>query len=115
MRSAVREVNLEHGMPTVEQALRRLTGELYTTRRMGCAVLKLIHGYGSSGKGGKIRVAVRRELEKQKSLNQVKEVIPGEKFSIFESATLSAFSKAPELRRDRDLDRYNNGVTYVVL
>jgi hypothetical protein len=115
MRSTVRIVNLETGMPTVEQALHRLSGELYTSRRMGCTAVKLIHGYGSSGKGGKIRLAVRRELEGQALRNQIKGYIPGEKFSIFESATLSAFSAAPDLRKDADLDRYNNGITFVLL
>lgn len=115
MKQAVRVVNLETGMPTVEQALRRLSGELYTSRRMGCAAVKLIHGYGSSGKGGKIRVAIRRELEGQLLRSQIKGYIPGEKFSIFESTTLKAFSAAPDLRKDQDLDRYNNGVTFVIL
>lgn len=110
-----RIVNLEQGMPTVELGLRRLTSELYTSRRMGCPAVKLIHGYGSSGKGGKLRLAVRRELEKMKKAGQVKSVIYGEKFTIFETATLTAFSAAPDLRRDPDLERYNNGITIVIL
>lgn len=114
MKHHLRIVDLEHGMPTVELGLRRLTSELYTSRRMGCTAVKLIHGYGSSGKGGKLRIAVRRELEGMKKRGQIKSVIPGEKFTIFETETLSAFSAAPELRRDPDLERYNNGVTFVI-
>lgn len=102
-------------MPTVALGLRRLTSELYTSRRMGCTAVKLIHGYGSSGKGGKLRLAVRRELESMKKRGQLRDFIPGEKFTIFETATLSAFSAAPDLRRDPDLERYNNGVTIVIL
>ncbi len=115
MKQTIRVVNLEAGMPTVDQALRRLSGELYTSRRMGCRAVKLIHGYGSSGKGGKIRVAIRRELGGQKLRGQIKDFIPGEDFSIFNSATLQAFSLAEDLRNDKDLDRYNNGVTFVLL
>lgn len=114
MRRTVREVNLELGMPTVAAALARMDNELQFSRRSGYRVVKLIHGYGSSGKGGKIRVSVRRELQRRKQQGQLKEVIFGEQFSIFETATLSALSVAPDLRKDRDLNRYNNGVTFLV-
>jgi len=46
--SELREVNLEHGMPTVQTALSQLALELRRTRSMGCTGLKIIHGYGSS-------------------------------------------------------------------
>ena len=39
----------------------------------------------------------------------------GEQFSIFEEATRQAFARCEELRRDHDLDRYNNGVTFILL
>ena len=50
-----RELNLELGWPTVDQALRRLDAELEAARKMNTPLMKLIHGYGSSGKGGRIR------------------------------------------------------------
>jgi hypothetical protein len=49
-----RIVNLEKGMPLVEQALARLATELEQARLERCRLLTLIHGYGSSGRGGKI-------------------------------------------------------------
>lgn len=64
--SELREVNLEHGMPTVQTALSQLALELRRTRSMGCTGLKIIHGYGSSGKGGKIRVQARSRLARMK-------------------------------------------------
>lgn len=111
----LREINLELGQPTVTEALLRMDRELATTKKVGCTVLKLIHGYGSSGKGGKIRTAVRRDLTKRKGNGTIRNWIPGEKFSIFESATLDAFNCCDELRTDTDLNRYNTGVTIVVL
>ena len=47
----LREVNLELGMPTADAAVRRLTYELNHSRVTGAAVLKIIHGYGSTGAG----------------------------------------------------------------
>ena len=113
--SKLREVNLEAGKPIVDQAMKRLTFEIHHTRGMGCTVLKIIHGYGSSGTGGKIRTASRKYLTQLKSKGAIQDVIPGEAFSIFEEATRRAFSRCDDLRRDSDLDCYNNGVTFIVL
>lgn len=115
MNGKLRQVNLEQGMPVVAQALRRLESELMMSKRMNCAVVKLIHGYGSSGTGGKIRTAVRRELAVRKARGEITDFIAGEEFSIFHEGTRRALTRCELLRADRDLDRYNNGVTYIVL
>jgi len=115
MASTLREVNLELGKPYVDEAIRRLTFELKQSARMGVRVLKIIHGYGSSGTGGRIRVEARQYLERLKKRGEIRGYIPGEKFSIFEEETRAAFLQCNELRQDRDLERHNNGVTFIVL
>lgn len=110
--SSLREVDLEAGMPYADQAIQRLTLEICQSRKMGC---KIIHGYGSSGKGGKIRTESRRYLTRLKEHGEIVNFLPGEKFSIFEDATRQAFARCDDLRRDANLDRYNNGVTFIVL
>ncbi|MBP3312246.1 MAG: hypothetical protein J6L72_08445 [Butyricicoccus sp.] len=110
-----RIINLEDGMPTVADAMTALGREIRLAKRHGLAAVKLIHGFGSTGKGGKIRVAARRELEALQKRGYVKGVIPGEKLSIFDEDTRRAFARCPELRRDPDLERHNNGVTIVLL
>lgn len=82
---------------------------------MGSGALKLIHGYGSSGVGGKIRVEVRQYLERQLRLKKIKLYECGEDFSIFSANTRALLSAYPELRKDSDLERHNNGVTFVIL
>ena len=109
------EVNLELGMPFADQAIKRLTFEIHHSRAMGCTVLKIIHGYGSSGKGGKIRTESRKYLTRLKRQGEIRDFVKGEQFSIFEEATRQAFARCEELRRDHDLDRYNNGVTFILL
>ena len=49
-------------MPTVEQARARLIGELQIARKDGVKVIKFIHGYGSSGVGGDLRIALQATL-----------------------------------------------------
>ncbi len=115
MPSTLREVNLEVGMPIVDVAIKRLTFELNQSVRLGVKVLKIIHGYGSSGSGGRIRVESRRYLDRLQKRGEIKSFIPGEKFSIFEEDTRAALNLCGDLRCDRDLDRHNNGVTFIVL
>ena len=49
----VKEVNLERGFPTVDMAIREMISQLGTYKRLGYRAIILIHGYGSTGTGGK--------------------------------------------------------------
>lgn len=111
----LRKINLEIGMPFVEEAMKRLTFEIKQSQRMGATVLKIIHGYGSSGTGGKIRIEARKYLARLKDRQEILSYIPGEAFSIFEEDTRQAFLLCDELRKDHDLERHNNGVTFILL
>ena len=111
----LKEVNIKADMPTASDAVKRVTYNLRNGKALGCAAIKFVHGYGSTGHGGRIRTEVRRYLTEQKRCGLIRDFIPGEEFSIFDPATLAAFAACDELRRDTDLERHNNGVTIVVL
>lgn len=115
MKAITRELNLELGRPTADEALRRLEAELEAARHMNTPLLKLIHGYGSSGKGGRIRTASRKYLLAQQEKGRIAAVVPGERFTIFDETTRRALQKYPHLRQDRDLERENMGVTFIFL
>lgn len=108
-------VNLKDGWPTCPQALARLTTELHRARHDRIALLKIIHGYGSSGEGGAIRDAVQAELTRLAQEGQIRAFIPGEDWRISNEATWTALSKHRELKRDRDLGRANRGISIVLL
>lgn len=108
-------LDLEAGMPLVEHALKRMHFQLETHRKVGVVAVKLIHGYGSSGTGGKIRTAVRKELADMKAAGKVRDYVIGEEFSIFSPVTRSILVACPEVRGDRDMERHNNGITVVWL
>ena len=111
----LKEVDIKSDRPTVDDAIRRTTYNIKNARAFGVSAIKLIHGYGSTGKGGAIRVEVRRYLERQKRGGFIKDYVPGEDFSIFSEATRKAFLVCGDLRRDSDIERHNNGITIVVL
>jgi len=110
-----RIINLERGLPTVEQALHRLDMELESCRLQGYRILTLIHGYGSSGKGGAIRKAVRRQLRYYQEQGQVNSVLAGEEFSTRTGPGRQLLRRFPVLTHHSDLNRANPGVTLVVL
>ena len=105
-------VNLEAGMPTVDMARTHLNMTLRSAKANRVKVLKLIHGYGSSGKGGAIRADVLAQLAQKKRAGQIKEFVRGEDFSPFDSAIIDA---CPSLSRDIDYSRANHGITMVLL
>lgn len=107
-------LNLEAGLPTVEEARQHLITELRRLKQSGVLALKIIHGYGSSGKGGALRGALRTSLLRRKKEGLVARVIFGEKWNIFEKNTRYAIEHCPELRHDRDLNRSNEGITLVL-
>ncbi|MGD9948611.1 MAG: Smr/MutS family protein [Desulfobulbus sp.] len=110
-----RQINLERGKPLVQQALDRLESELVTSRSLGCKVLTLIHGYGSSGIGGAIKEAVLRQLQFLQYQDRIKNMIPGEHFEGRSGRGRQLLRQYPFLADHRDLNRANPGITLVIL
>ena len=108
-------IDLEAGMPLVEHAIKRMHFQLETHRKVGVTVVKLIHGYGSSGTGGRIRTAVRKELAAMKAAGKIRDYVIGEEFSIFGPVTRRILVACSPVRADRDLEHHNNGITVVWL
>ena len=115
MPGTLKEINIKSDMPTADDAIKRITYHLHNSKKLGIKALKIIHGYGSTGTGGKIKVRARKYLSDQKKRGIIKNFIPGEDFSIFDEATRSAFAVCGDLRGDPDLERHNNGMTIVLL
>ena len=59
-------LNIEAGLPTVEEARSILLAELKQAKQSGVKAIKVIHGYGSTGKGGALRGGLRTSLLRRK-------------------------------------------------
>ena len=112
-RERVIRSNLEAGLPTVDQALERLERDLREARSCGAKLVRIIHGYGSSGRGGKIRDAVRRELGRKLARGEVKDVTPGENYSSTTNAGRDLLARFKELKTTERSDNSNHGLTIV--
>ncbi|MBA3912992.1 MAG: Smr/MutS family protein [Acidobacteriales bacterium] len=115
MPKAPQSVNLEEGLPSREQAYAKLDAALEQARKNGVRVLKVIHGYGSTGKGGVLRFAVRGYLRRRKDKREIAIFVSGEDWSKFEERSRELLARAPELASDQDLGRKNKGITLVLL
>lgn len=113
--SAIRTYNVEAGLPVLDEARRLVMGEIKRARREGIRVLKVIHGYGSSGKGGALCVGLRKSFGLRRKEGVIKEFIAGEDFSIFNDTVLALLEAVPEVRGDPDLNATNEGITVLWL
>lgn len=108
-------IDLEAGRPTRHEALLRLAHELHKARRAHIEVVKLIHGYGSSGVGGVLRVALWSELRQMKERGEIRAFCHGEDWRISNEIAWEILKRFPELKKDSDLGRGNKGITIVLL
>ena len=69
------KVDLERDAPLVEEALDHLTRAVRAGAAAGLRALIVVHGYGSSGKGGRIGRAVREGLENNHWADRIDEFI----------------------------------------
>lgn len=95
----IKVVNLEEGMPTVEQARLRMQFELQEARKEGYKAVKLIHGYGSSGAGGALRMELQTDLRKAVVDGTLRALIPGENWRSSDSGAWELLRRFPEWKK----------------
>ena len=108
----VKEVNIERGNPTVDVAMRKLVNELSTAKGAGYKAVILVHGYGSSGVGGAIKVAAKGKLKEGSLVGVVKDTVGGEAWINSKKDFMGVCNQL------KDFDRYiegNQGLTVVLL
>ena len=108
-------VNLEAGMPIVRDALTVLDMKIREARQQGYQVIKVIHGWGSSGQGGRIKAALPSHLDQCRKQRIIKGYLPGEKYSNTTPRGRHLISKYPELDATIRSDRRNPGITIIEL
>ncbi len=110
--SKVQQINLERGLPTVEEAISRMKNGLTTAKMSGCKAAIIIHGYGSTGIGGAIKPAVSKNLSQPGLVGIVKEWVAGENWHQKKTIFLT---QCPTLKEhNRHIDG-NYGITVVLL
>ena len=110
------ELNIKEDGPSVEEALERLTDYLRKSLEVGIKAIVLIHGYGSSGEGGRIKWAIHDALENNRYSDRVDEFHFGEDVAFSSEAYHALLKRRPGLKRY--LKRFkegNAGMTVLLL
>ncbi len=113
--SAYRVFNLKASLPTLDEARRQMMAEIHRAKQEHVRVLKVIHGYGSSGKGGTLGEGLGKSFALRRKEGVIKDFVPGCNFSIFNPVVLALMEVVPELRADPDLEQTNLGITLLWL
>ena len=108
----VKQINLERGGPTVETAVRNMINELATAKRTGYRAVILIHGYGSSGAGGAIKIAVKQKLKERSLSGVVRDFAGGEDWANRKREFIDICTQLRDFGPDVE---GNKGVTVVLL
>ena len=111
----IKTVNLKSDMPSVQEALQRLERELSVARQEKRKLLKVIHGYGSTGAGGDIRIAVQKSLRELADAGRIQGCIFGENWSKADETVWRLLQTQAELKNDEHLGRRNLGITIILL
>jgi len=106
--------NLESGMPSLADATRSMAQFINESKHTQHRVVKIIHGYGSSGVGGKLRVGLRQDLAARSRSGKIKGFIAGERFGKYEE-TQPYINQYAQLAVDPDFGRGNAGITVIIL
>lgn len=111
----MRTVNLKRGLPTVEEAIHRMERELRSAKLDRVKLIRIIHGYGSTGSGGKIKDRISKRLPSLLQQNKIRNYLEGEEYSDRTSAGNDLLSRYPKLRSSLRTDCENPGITFVEL
>lgn len=99
----------------MQEALQRLDREIAVARQESHTLLKVIHGYGSTGAGGDIRIAVQSRLRELAEAGRIRGCIFGENWSRSDEESWRLLQTHAALKGDSDLDKHNPGITIVLL
>lgn len=99
----------------MQEARQRLERAIAQARHEGLSLLKVIHGYGSTGAGGDIRIAVQARLREMADNGLIHGCVVGEAWSKSSEEVWRLLQAQPELKSDKDLGRRNLGITVVLL
>lgn len=111
----LKELNLKEGSPSVDYALAVVEIEIEKAGKEGVSAIKVLHGYGSHGRGGVILVELRRRLLALKRQHKIEDFFAGDKWNMFDEKTMVLLNKDKSIALDCDLNKNNPGITIIII
>ena len=111
----IKELNIKQDMPPADVAVANLEIEIEALTGSEYGLIKVIHGYGSHGKGGEIKSLLHDRLKTLKKSGKILDFVAGEKFGDAVIEQFDIVKNFPELLLSPDVRCYNSGITLVFL
>ncbi|MCD6181381.1 MAG: hypothetical protein J7K89_03255 [Candidatus Cloacimonetes bacterium] len=102
-------------MPTCDAACHLLEEQIRLCGKRGIKVLKVIHGYGSSGVGGELRWCLREYMDVLIRRGWMQYYVAGEELNRQTPAGRTLIGSFPRYTKDKDWGRKNKGITVIVV
>lgn len=106
-------IDLKKENCSVDYALAVVEIEIECALREGTTAIKVLHGYGSHGRGGAILVELRKQLLIWKKSKFIKDYFGGDKWDMFDKTTMEILQKDKTIFGDEDLNKANPGITII--
>ena len=110
----IKTLNLKE-VGSIEDSVRIMEMEIEKSKLEDVTVIKLIHGYGSHGRGGGILKEIRKRLSLLKKQGKIKDYSNGDKWNLFEKQSVEILKKDKLISGDVDLNKNNPGITIIIL
>lgn len=112
----IQTLNIEKDCLACDQAIAKVLTEIDVLNLQNqIKVLKVIHGYGSSGTGGKIKQELSLCLQNLVKQNKIKYFVQNEKFTPIKKEYSYYTKLYPQLILESDLQNQNPGITLIFL
>lgn len=108
-------LNLETEKPTVDEAIALIEREIEICKKIGIVVLKVIHGYGSSGSGGAIKKALKTWSIMAKRRKLFRDFVKGEEWNFNNEKSDEIKKLCPDVLGDLELYYSNPGISLIVI
>ena len=108
-------IDLKKENSTVEYALAIVEIEIERAIFSGTKVIKVLHGYGSHGKGGAILLNLRKALSIWKRQGKIKDFFGGDRWNMSDHTALEILKSDKTIYNDEDFNKFNPGITIIVV
>ncbi len=108
-------INLKESNYSVEYAMAIVEIEIEGAKKEGYVCMKILHGYGSHGRGGTIAVELRKQLNLWKRRGFIIDFFGGDKWNLFDKDTQKILLLDKSIYNDEDMNKANPGITIIQL
>lgn len=111
----MRIINIKENFPNVDYAKFILDQEIKYSKAIGNRVIIVIHGYGSHGHGGLIKMALKNYLPFLKKQHIITDFVFGENWGELNETKQLICTIAPDIMINDQVMNINSGVSVILL